>query len=90
MTFAVKTWVQRLLMPVMALFFVMQLSGCGDSDKEQQKAFIDYLQNTVMRGSVTIPTLSEAQKQQLGHYAGDYALLVTFSAELRTTPWKAA
>ncbi|ACY82858.1 DUF3053 domain-containing protein [Edwardsiella piscicida] len=79
MTFAVKTWAQRLLMPVMALFLVMQLSGCGDSDKEQQKAFIDYLQNTVMRGSVTIPTLSEAQKQQLGHYAGDYAVLVTFS-----------
>ncbi|MGY0160782.1 DUF3053 domain-containing protein [Edwardsiella tarda] len=79
MAFAVKTWAQRLLLPVMALFLVTQLSGCGDSDKEQQKAFIDYLQNTVMRSSVTIPTLSEAQKQQLGHYASDYAVLVTFS-----------
>lgn len=79
MAFAVKTWAQRLLMPVTALFLVMQLSGCGDSDNTQQKAFIDYLQNTVMRGSVTIPTLSEAQREQLGRYAGDYAVLVTFS-----------
>ncbi|SPW28010.1 Uncharacterised protein [Edwardsiella tarda] len=37
MAFAVKTWAQRLLLPVMALFLVTQLSGCGDSDKEQQK-----------------------------------------------------
>ncbi|MDJ0476136.1 DUF3053 family protein, partial [Pantoea eucalypti] len=28
---------------------VLQLTACGDKEGEQRKAFIDFLQNTVMR-----------------------------------------
>lgn len=79
MSFAVTKQAQRWLMPIFALIMAFQLAGCGDNDKEQRKAFIDYLQNTVMRGSITVPTLSEDQKQKLGNYVSDYAILVTFS-----------
>lgn len=72
----------RWLAPVLALLVVMQLTACGDKEPEQRKAFIDYLQNTVMRSGAHIPTLSEDQKQKFGNYAGDYAILVGFSQQL--------
>jgi len=72
----------RWLAPVLALLVVMQLTACGDKEPEQRKAFVDYLQNTVMRSGVSIPTLSEDQKQKFGNYAGDYAILVSFSQQL--------
>ncbi|GAA3909558.1 MAG: DUF3053 domain-containing protein [Gibbsiella quercinecans] len=72
----------RWLVPVLALLAVLQLTACGDKEPEQRKAFIDYLQNTVMRSGVRIPTLSEDQKQKFGNYAGDYAILVGFSQQL--------
>lgn len=68
----------RWLAPVLALLVVMQLTACGDKEPEQRKAFIDYIQNTVMRSGAKIPTLSEDQKQKFGNYAGDYAILVGF------------
>ena len=72
----------RWLAPVLALLVVMQLTACGDKEPEQRKAFIDYIQNTVMRSGAKIPTLSEDQKQKFGNYAGDYAILVGFSQQL--------
>lgn len=72
----------RGLAPVLALWVVMQLTACGDKEPEQRKAFIDYLQNTVMRSGANIPTLSEDQKQKLGNYADDYAIIVDFSQQL--------
>lgn len=75
-----RVW--RWLAPVIAGLLVMQLTACGDKEPEQRKAFIDYLQNTVMRSGANIPTLSEDQKQKLGNYAGDYAILVGFSQQL--------
>ncbi|MFI8416031.1 DUF3053 domain-containing protein [Serratia sp. NPDC078593] len=74
--------ITRWLAPVLALLAVMQLTACGDKEPEQRKAFIEYLQNTVMRSGVKIPTLSEDQKQKFGNYAGDYAILVGFSQQL--------
>ncbi|MEG2692364.1 MAG: DUF3053 family protein, partial [Hafnia sp.] len=43
MSFAVTKQAQRWLMPIFALIMAFQLAGCGDNDKEQRKAFIDYL-----------------------------------------------
>lgn len=80
MVFAVtRASVKRWLMPFVAIMMVFQLAACGDKEADQRKAFIDYLQNTVMRGGIKVPTLSEDQKQKLGKYTGDYAILVTFS-----------
>lgn len=45
----------RWLLSVLALLVVMQLTACGDKEPEQRKAFIDYLQNTVMRSGRTSP-----------------------------------
>lgn len=72
----------RLLVPFMALFLVLQLTGCGDKEGEQRKAFIDFLQNTVMRSGEHLPSLSEDQKQKLGNYVSDYAILYGFSQQM--------
>jgi len=72
----------RWFAPIVALLVVLQLSACGDKEPDQRKAFIDYLQHTVMRSGVKIPTLSEDQKQKFGPYVSDYAILVTFSQQL--------
>ncbi|HEN3642792.1 TPA: DUF3053 domain-containing protein [Yersinia enterocolitica] len=83
MTFALNTTrYSRWLAPFLALLVVFQLTACGDKEPEQRKAFIDYLQNTVMRSGMKLPTLSEDQKQKFGPYVSDYAILVTFSQQL--------
>ncbi|HBH67947.1 MAG TPA: DUF3053 domain-containing protein, partial [Erwinia persicina] len=65
MTGSSRIWT-RLLVPFMALFMVLQLTGCGDNEADQRKAFIDFLQNTVMRSGEHLPSLSEDQKQKFG------------------------
>lgn len=71
----------RWLAPVLAMLVAMQLTACGDKELEQRKAFIDYLQNTVMRSGANIPTLNEDQKRKFGNYADDYAIIVDFSLQ---------
>ncbi len=39
----------RWFAPIAALLMVVSLSGCFDKEGDQRKAFIDFLQNTVMR-----------------------------------------
>lgn len=70
------------LVPFMALLVVLQLTACGDKELDERKAFIDYLQNTVMRSGARVPTLSEDQKQKFGRYVSDYAILVSFSQQV--------
>lgn len=76
-----RVWM-RLLVPFMALFMVLQLTGCGDKEGEQRKAFIDFLQNTVMRSGEHLPSLSEDQKQKFGNYVSDYAIIYGFSQQV--------
>lgn len=64
------------------LFIVFQLSGCGDKEAESRQAFSNFLQNTVMRSSSQLPTLSESQKKSFGSFTGDYAILYGFSQQL--------
>ena len=73
----------RWLAPVLALLVVFQLTACGDKEPDQRKAFIDYLQNTVIRSGQNLPTLSEDQKQKFGNYANDYSIILTFSRQLK-------
>ncbi|CAH0245225.1 hypothetical protein WB66_20475 [bacteria symbiont BFo1 of Frankliniella occidentalis] len=72
----------RLLVPFMALFLVLQLTGCGDKEADQRKAFIDFLQNTAMRSGEHLPSLSEDQKQKFGAYVSDYAIIYGFSQQV--------
>lgn len=73
----------RWLAPVWVVMVVMQLAACGDSEGDQRKAFMEYLQNTVMRSGQNLPTLSEDQKQKFGNYANDYQVLLTFSHQVK-------
>ena len=47
----------RWFAPLAALLMVVSLSGCFDKEGDQRKAFIDFLQNTVMRSGERLPTL---------------------------------
>ncbi|SET33917.1 DUF3053 family protein [Thorsellia anophelis] len=72
------------------VFFVMLLSltllsACSDPEVEHRKAFIDYLENTVMRAGNTLPQLSEDQKNKIGNYANDYLVLKNFSEGFNQT-----
>lgn len=66
-----------------AMFFILQLSACGDKEPEQRKTFIAFLQNTVMRADTTLPALSENQQHIIGNYTSDYAILYNFSQQTR-------
>lgn len=62
----VRKWRQespaRWFAPLAALLMVVSLSGCFDKEGDQRKAFIDFLQNTVMRSGERLPTLTADQK----------------------------
>lgn len=53
----------RWFAPLAALLMVVSLSGCFDKEGDQRKAFIDFLQNTVMRSGERLPTLTADQKK---------------------------
>lgn len=55
----------RWFAPLAALLMVVSLSGCFDKEGDQRKAFIDFLQNTVMRSGERLPTLTADQKNNL-------------------------
>ncbi len=80
-TGTIRGWT-RLLAPFMALMLVFQLTGCGDKEADQRKAFIDFLQNTALRSGEHLPALSEDQKQRVGNYASDYAIVYGFSQQV--------
>ncbi|QKJ85103.1 DUF3053 domain-containing protein [Paramixta manurensis] len=72
----------RWWLPMAAVLLVSLLTACGDKEPEQRKAFIDFLQNTVMRSGEHLPSLSEDQKQRFGNYASDYAIIYGFSQQV--------
>lgn len=55
----------RWFAPIAALLMVVSLSGCFDKEGDQRKAFIDFLQNTVMRSGERLPTLTADQKKKV-------------------------
>lgn len=58
-----------------ALLMVVSLSGCFDKEGDQRKAFIDFLQNIVMRSGERLLILIVDQKKQFGFFVFDYAIL---------------
>lgn len=76
------TGISRVWAPLAAVFLALLLTACGDKEPEQRKAFIDFLQNTVMRSGEHLPALSEDQKQKFGNYVSDYAIIYGFSQQV--------
>lgn len=72
----------RWLAPFMALLMIVSLSGCFDKEGDQRKAFIDFLQHTVMRSGERLPTLTADQKKQFGPFVSDYAILYGFAHQM--------
>ena len=72
----------RWFAPLAALLMVVSLSGCFDKEGDQRKAFIDFLQNTVMRSGERLPTLTADQKKQFGPFVSDYAIIYGYSQQV--------
>ncbi|XBS69743.1 DUF3053 domain-containing protein [Acerihabitans sp. KWT182] len=69
-----------LMIPVL-LLLAMQITACGDKEPDQRKAFIQFLQTTVLPGGERLPGLSDDQKRQFGPYTNDYQVLLTFTQQ---------
>lgn len=66
-----------------ALAVSLTLAGCGDSDAEQRKAFIAFLQTRVVDPpGIHLPRPSPDEVKSFGPYAKQYDILTDFSAGL--------
>jgi hypothetical protein len=62
-------------------FFVTALASCGDSEADQRKAFIDFLQTRIVNKSgAHIPKLSAEETRSFGDYAAHYAIITDFAS----------
>ncbi|MCG8708413.1 DUF3053 domain-containing protein [Brenneria sp. 4F2] len=71
----------RWLLPVMMFFMALQLVACGDSEADQRKAFVGFLQNIQLPPGGKLTALTEEQKTKFGPFVNDYAILTTFSRQ---------
>ncbi len=69
-----------LMIPVLFML-ALQITACGDKEPEQRKAFMAFLQTTVLPGGERLPTLTDDQKKQFGTYVADYQILLTFTQQ---------
>lgn len=70
------------LMPFM-LLLIFVVSGCGDKEPAQRKAFMDFLQSRILDKPVlAVPQLTEAQSKELGDYTKDYAIITGFHHQM--------
>lgn len=68
-----------LLLPLIMFALLLTLSGCGDKEPEQRKAFIEFLQTRVLaKSQLVLPTLTKDETDAFGPYANDYAVLTDF------------
>jgi len=71
------------LLPFMLLLMMFALSGCGDKEPAQRKAFIDFLQTRILDKPVlAVPQLTEAQQKEFGDYSKDYAIITGFHHQM--------
>jgi hypothetical protein len=67
----------------MLLLMMFALSGCGDKEPAQRKAFIDFLQTRILDKPVlAVPQLTEAQQKEFGDYSKDYAIITGFHHQM--------
>ncbi|MFJ5439955.1 DUF3053 domain-containing protein [Pectobacterium brasiliense] len=75
------TYRSRWLLPVLVILAALQLAACGDSEADQRKAFVAFLQSVQSQQDGKLPTLTEEQKKNFGNFTNDYAILTTFSQQ---------
>lgn len=62
-----------------AVLIMLGLAACGDSEADQRKAFIGFLQTRIVdKPGVHIPHPSDAEIKSFGPYASHYAVFVDF------------
>jgi len=66
---------------VVGLLLAGALAACGDSEADQRKAFIHFLQaNIIDRPGVHVPRPTDADIKSFGPYAADYAVIMNFTS----------
>ncbi|MEI9805984.1 MAG: DUF3053 family protein [Pseudolabrys sp.] len=65
------------------IVLVMGLAACGDSEPDQRKAFIEFLQTRVLdKPGSRVPRLTAEDTGKFGPYAEHYALIPAFNDEM--------
>lgn len=65
---------------------LLVLAACGNSEADQRKAFIDFLQTRVLdRKGARVPQLTEENKTAFGDYAQHYAVITGFHAKMNAS-----
>jgi hypothetical protein len=61
------------------MLFAVGLAACGDSEPDQRKAFIGFLQTRILdKPGVHIPRPTDGDIKSFGPYAAHYAIIVNF------------
>jgi hypothetical protein len=73
------------MLPLMLATLILAVSGCGDKEPAQRKAFIDFLQTRVLaKQTVSVPQLTKEERDQFGPYSADYALITDFHTQMNS------
>ncbi|MCI1676723.1 MAG: DUF3053 domain-containing protein [Ewingella americana] len=72
-----------MLLPFIMLALILALSGCGDKEAAQRKAFIDFLQTRILNlQTIAVPQLTEKERKDFGKYSDDYGLITDFHSQM--------
>lgn len=72
-----------LLLPFIMLALILALSGCGDKEPTQRKAFIDFLQTRILNlQTIAVPQLTEKERKDFGKYSDHYGLITDFHSQM--------
>jgi hypothetical protein len=70
------------------------LAACGDSEPDQRKAFIAFLQTRILdKRGVHVPSLTQEEKSSFGPYSEHYGVIGDFNRDMNTVltgPYKIA
>lgn len=64
-------------------FFALALTGCGDKEPEERKAFMALLQDKVLdKQGIALEPLSREEAKAIGDYTKHYGILETFQKDM--------
>jgi hypothetical protein len=78
-------FIRYLMLSLMLAMLILSVSGCGDKEPAQRKAFIDFLQTRILaKQTVSVPPLTEKEREQFGPYSDDYTLITDFHQQMNS------